>query len=177
MAKAGPLGTRVLEHCVSGGWMRSPMPRRGSAGAAVLSRGFAVVGRVSAELPRTTSPSRDLWGSKAGLAPSTDVSRWEACWGRRLRLRHRPGSACQRCVGAALSRRRGAVCSAWRGGAGSSRRRFSEEERTAVTAAHSAVAPCSDLTGRRCHHIPTRDARTPNLLDFHVAKNPFLKAS
>lgn len=51
MAKASTLGTRVLEHCVSGVWMRSPMPQCGSAGAAVLSRGFAVVSRVSTELP------------------------------------------------------------------------------------------------------------------------------
>lgn len=51
VAKAGTLGTRVLEHCVLGVWMRSPVPQCGSAGAAALSRGFAVVCRVSAELP------------------------------------------------------------------------------------------------------------------------------
>lgn len=173
MANAGPLGTRVLEHCVLGVWMRSPVPRRKSAGAAVLSRGFAVVCRASAELPRMTSPSKGVWGSKAGLVPSTDVSQWEACHGQRLRLRHHPGSACQRRVGAALSRRRGEVCSAWWDGVGSSRQRFSEEERTAVTAVHSVVALWSDLTVHRCHHIPTWDTRAPNLLDFHTAKNPF----
>lgn len=54
--------------------MRSLEPRCGGAGAAALSRGFAVVCGVTAELPRVTSPRRDL----SGLAPSTDVSRWEA---------------------------------------------------------------------------------------------------
>lgn len=175
MANAGPLGTRVLEHCVSGVWMRSPVPRRGCAGATVLSHGFAVVCRVSAELPRTTSPSRDLWGPKVGLAPSAYMAQWEACHGQQLRLQH-PGSACQCRVGAVLSQRRGAVCSAWWDGVGSSRQWFSEKT-TAVRAAHSAVALWSDLTVHRCHYIPTWDIRAPNLLDFHMAKNPFLKAS
>ena len=112
------------------------VPRRGRAGAAVLSCGFAMACRVSAELPGMNSPSRDLWGCEGGLAPSTDVSRLEVCQGWRLRLRRRP----QRRVGAAWSRRRGVVCSAWRGGTGSSRWWFSEEERTAVTATCSAVS-------------------------------------
>lgn len=148
----------------------------GCPAAGVLARGFAVVCRVSVELPRTTSPSGDLWGPRAGPVPSREVSQREACRGWWLRRHRSPCSACRCCVGAALSRR-GAVRSAWRGGLGSSRWWFSEEERTAVTAVHSAVAPWSHITACNCHHVPTWDTCGPNLLVFHVAKNPFPKSS
>lgn len=146
-------------------------------GVGALARGFAMVCRVSAELPRTTSPSRDVWGSRAGLVPSREVSQREACRGWWFRHHGRPGSACRCRAAAALSRKWGAVRSAWWGGSGSSWWPFSEEERTAVTAARPVVAPWSHTTVRRCHHIPTWDTCGPNLLVFHVAKNPFLKSS
>lgn len=70
----------------------------------------------------------------------------EACRGRQLRLRRRPGMTCWCLVGAALSRRAGAACLAWWGRTGSSRRWVSGRRES--SSHNSAAVPQSDPTAR-----------------------------
>lgn len=115
--------------------------------------------------PKQVSPA--AWLCPCGkCVPVGSVSLWEAWRGGRLRPRHRPGPGRrQRRAGAAWSRRRGDVCSAWRGHGGSSRQHLSAGEGQRSQHGHT----------RPCHRVPTRGTRTPSLLDSQRPRTLFSK--
>lgn len=143
-----------------------------STGAEAQAHGFAEQCRVSAELPRTMSPSRDPQGSKVVLAPHASAGSM-------------PGPAAQASAASwhdvLVSCRSGVVSESWGGVLGvvgshglfSSVGLWEEREQQSQLRSSAAVRPYSTCIT----HIPTWGTRTPNPLDFHMAKNSFLKAS
>lgn len=158
----GPFWPRALERCVLGG-LDEDIPHCVPSAGALVQRCWPVALPSGARSLQSCPGQRHLPetpGDPKWFSPRAPQR--EACWGRQLRLRRHPGTACWRLVGAALSQRTGAACLAWRGHAGSSRRRISG--RREGSSHNPAVVLQSDPTARTPHpHLGHSCPKTPGL--------------